>query len=196
MDGDIIEKYIQIALEHFSKKPYSDVSVNEIIKDAGTGKNYFYSRYENKKGLYIALIDWLSDLKLEIMKDLGHSINTDLFEALDNVVAIQLKLKEVDPKILEFGAMALSKSNQEILGAVKENKEDMFREYVYGSLKKKQEEGIVRTDISLEVLTNYFMKAYIAISGELVLESHDEQDIKDYIRLLLDSFKNKEVTNE
>ncbi len=176
-------------MKHFSEKPYSEVSLNKIIEDAGTGKNYFYSRYNSKKGLYTALIQYLSDLKLEIMKEMGHNISNDLFETLNDVVTIQIKLKEVDPRILKFGSMALSKSNQEVLGEIKEHRYDQFRDYVYSSLEAKQRENEVRTDISLDVLTNYFLKSYIAISEELVLEVHDEKDIKDYIKLLLDSFK-------
>ncbi len=135
-------------------------------------------------------VDWLSGWKMRVGWVSGWKMTAGW------VSGWKMKLKEVDPRILEFGSMALSRSNQEILGAVKDTRHEEFKVYVYNSLKRKQEEGIVRTDISLEVLTNYFMKAYVAISGELVLEAHDEKDIKDYIRLLLDSFKNKEVTNE
>ena len=50
-------RIIDMALEEFSQKTFSQASLNQIIKSAGIPKGSFYQYFENKEDLYLYLIE-------------------------------------------------------------------------------------------------------------------------------------------
>lgn len=53
------QKLIQSALREFSRVPFEDVSINQIIKDAGISRGSFYMYFEDKKDLCLYLLSQL-----------------------------------------------------------------------------------------------------------------------------------------
>lgn len=69
------EKIIQIALERFSQKGYSSVSIEEIAAEANVSKVSIFTYFENKKGLLEAcMIQSMGQLFSEATKLLNSSI--------------------------------------------------------------------------------------------------------------------------
>ena len=48
---------IEVALDEFTVKSYENASLNKIIKNAGVSKGTFYYHFEDKKALYIFLME-------------------------------------------------------------------------------------------------------------------------------------------
>jgi AcrR family transcriptional regulator len=51
------ERILSIALYYFLKKPYTEVTMNEILKASGLSKGGFYHHFESKEVLYHEVID-------------------------------------------------------------------------------------------------------------------------------------------
>ena len=57
------EELVEAALEEFIAKGYEQASINTILRAAGMSKGQFYYHFENKEGLYLALIGILIERK-------------------------------------------------------------------------------------------------------------------------------------
>ena len=83
------EKLVEAAFNEFSRVPYEEVSINQIIKDAEISRGSFYMYFENKLDLLIYLLkDFLSDMIIECFIDFK-KCNYDpfiLFESLFDYV--------------------------------------------------------------------------------------------------------------
>ncbi|MFN7064944.1 MAG: TetR/AcrR family transcriptional regulator [Aquificaceae bacterium] len=62
------ERIIQSAKELFSKKGYSNTSVDEIVRHAGLSKGAFYFYFKSKDALMEELINQIADRTKEIMR--------------------------------------------------------------------------------------------------------------------------------
>ena len=72
-DKTIDPKILESAKAEFLSKPYKDVSLREVCKNAGVTTGALYKRYENKESLFDALVT----PTLEIIKQL--TVNTENF---------------------------------------------------------------------------------------------------------------------
>jgi len=54
----------EAAIDEFSMKRYEDASLNDILKKAGMSKGSFYHHFGDKFGLYVAMIDIITQKKL------------------------------------------------------------------------------------------------------------------------------------
>ncbi len=63
LPADKRDKLVQAAFNEFSRVAYSEVSINQIIKDAGISRGSFYQYFSNKSDLLVYILhDFLYDL--------------------------------------------------------------------------------------------------------------------------------------
>jgi len=55
--NDTKERILSIALCYFIKKPYTEVTMSEILTASGLSKGGFYHHFESKELLYHEMID-------------------------------------------------------------------------------------------------------------------------------------------
>lgn len=81
------KKLLDSSMEEFSKHLLEDVSINQIIKNAGISRGSFYTYFTDKEDLYIYLINLYKDeFYAAIFKHLEKS-KGDFIEAWKNVFA-------------------------------------------------------------------------------------------------------------
>jgi AcrR family transcriptional regulator len=61
------QKLLNVALRAFSQKRYDEVSLNDIINEAGLSKGSFYYRYADKFDLYLTLLKKAVQAKWEFI---------------------------------------------------------------------------------------------------------------------------------
>ena len=64
------QRIMDLAVAEFAANPYEVASISDIVRKAGIAKGSFYQYFEDKKDLYIYLIELASDAKLTLVKDL------------------------------------------------------------------------------------------------------------------------------
>jgi len=72
------------AMMLFKEKGYNNVSVDEIVKKAGTAKGTFYIYYDTKAKIIMELIREYDDYYNEIIKKMDKTLTSD--EKLDIIV--------------------------------------------------------------------------------------------------------------
>ena len=53
------ERLLQAALTCFSRKGYHQTTSDEIVAESGLGKGTLYRHFENKRDLFISLVQWM-----------------------------------------------------------------------------------------------------------------------------------------
>lgn len=68
------QKIIHAAIDQFTGRHYSKVTINGIVHAAGIPKGSFYQYFENKDDLYVYLFTEISDTKLDMFEGLREQI--------------------------------------------------------------------------------------------------------------------------
>ncbi|MFN2781087.1 TetR/AcrR family transcriptional regulator [Bacillus sp. z60-18] len=95
------ERIVNAALTQFVQSGYEKASTNEIVKEAQISKGSLFNYFNNKKDLYLYLIDHA----LKIIDGIYDEIDLnerDLFKRLSQVGLIKLKIQQTYPLVFDF----------------------------------------------------------------------------------------------
>ncbi|MFW5794296.1 MAG: TetR/AcrR family transcriptional regulator [Bacillota bacterium] len=94
------EALFQETLNEFSCKSYDLASVNEIIKRSKFNKGSFYYRFKDKFELYIALIDYIYVIQIDLFKQKGIRLNSifDISETIELMFVNLIELSKYDKR--------------------------------------------------------------------------------------------------
>ena len=98
------EKLLEAATREFSRRPYNEASINQIIKDAGIPRGSFYMYFQDKEDLFRYLMSGYLDQLMMVIEECLVRAGGDIFQALlDLFDYIQLRGREC--QLGEMGAM-------------------------------------------------------------------------------------------
>lgn len=136
------EEIITISLEEFASHGFDSVSINKIISTLGVAKGSFYRYFNNKKDLYLYLIDYTMNKKLEFLKNYFNSFkdDDDIFEVYRQFIFKFLEFDFRHPLQSRFFFNALQKIYlPEALGLKEIQKgKELFLSYVIEAQKHNQ----------------------------------------------------------
>lgn len=109
------QRVIKAAVDEFSKRHYSQVSINGIIKQADIPKGSFYQYFENKDDVFIYLFTQVSDSKIELFNSLWALIPQMTFkEYMMHYIGELKKLGASDDQMTKLKHEFLNECPQEI----------------------------------------------------------------------------------
>jgi AcrR family transcriptional regulator len=82
-------EFIEIAIRLFSGRPYADVSIDEIAKEAGAAKGLLYYYFGDKQGLYIAGFEQLA-------REMHEQIAAASAETADTATPLERLMRGID----------------------------------------------------------------------------------------------------
>ncbi len=142
------------ALDEFSIKSFEEASLNTIIKNAGISKGTFYYHFKDKQALYLSLLQYAGDAKLEFLerrlKDYVHDDNMNIFDNLKLQARFGVEFAKEYPKYYLYGLMFLREKKNEIYKAAMDMLDDTTDAYYDSLLAKAMERGDFRDGISVE----------------------------------------------
>lgn len=194
------ERILSIALYYFLKKPYTEVTMNEILKASGLSKGGFYHHFESKEVLYGEVIDkfvlkaflteyghfianpynisFIEFVPMYIKESLEH-----LFEFADTKLGeYKLNINEVNMYIVMFDMMKHYKGFDRVIEELHQNEINLFKVLI----DKAKENGEIRKDIDSLSLAKH---VHISMHGISVL-SLLEGDMSDIERSIKEHFNN------
>lgn len=62
------QKITDLAIAEFASADYDNASISNIVKQAKSAKGSFYQYFEDKKGLYLYLVDSASVQRIEFIE--------------------------------------------------------------------------------------------------------------------------------
>lgn len=160
------KELMEAALDEFGTKSYEEASLNNIIKNAGISKGTFYYHFQDKKALYLALIQAVVDAKIEFMnskiKDYNADKNVNLFDNLRIQVKFGLEFANHYPKYYMLSMMFHREKGNLIYHEAMDMLGDTSERYYNELLEKAMEKGEFRAGVSLsfinKVLTHLFIR--------------------------------------
>jgi len=85
------ERIINAALKEFARNGYDKASTNEIVKEAEIAKGSLFSYFNNKKELYLFLLDYVMKLIDQIYAEVDWQ-ETDFFARMRQLGAVKYKI--------------------------------------------------------------------------------------------------------
>ena len=76
------EKLLEAATREFSRRPYTEASINQIIKDAGIPRGSFYMYFTDKEDLFRYLLGGYVDQMVMVLEEALLRENGDIFAEL------------------------------------------------------------------------------------------------------------------
>ncbi|HAN19757.1 MAG: hypothetical protein A2X13_12300 [Bacteroidetes bacterium GWC2_33_15] len=205
--NDTKERILSIALYYFIKKPYTEVTMSEILKASGLSKGGFYHHFESKEILYHEVINKfiLGTFMMEYNHFISNPydlpfcdfvpvyIKSTLEHLLEfaNIKLGELKLnaEDINLYMVMFDMMKHYKGFGAMLDKLHQSEIEMFKTLI----DKAKEEGELRKEIDSQSLASHVHTLMHGI-GVLAmldegLERNIEKDIRDHFNNLFQLIK-------
>lgn len=156
------ERIINAAIKEFVKSGYDKASTNEIVKEAGISKGSLFHYFNNKKDLYLYLLDHtLKVIENNIYTEINFK-ETDIFNRIGQIGRTKLQVMTTYPQIFDFLKSAAADDSPEVKPEFEEKQKQVLAqgfEKIYENIDwSKFREGI---DIEKSVnIINWTMLGY------------------------------------
>ena len=136
------EDIINAGIKEFGSYSYDAASINRIIAQSGTSKGTFYHYFDDKKTLYLTIIQKAMDIKQQYMEKMKERLvqgESDLIGVLKTQARTLMQFAHENPELYKFGEMFLAESEQkknEIMDYVLPVVGDSFLEIVELGIEK------------------------------------------------------------
>lgn len=180
------ERILSVALYYFIKKPYTEVTMSEILNASGLSKGGFYHHFESKEALYHEVIDHF--ILKTFLKEYGHfnsnpynltfcefvpvyikSTLEHLIELADTTQGeFKLRIEEVNLYMVMFDMMKHYKGFDKVIDHLHESEIGLFKILI----DKSKENGEIKKELDSVTLANH---VHTLMHGICVLAMLDEK---------------------
>jgi AcrR family transcriptional regulator len=174
------QRIIQAAVDAFSGRHYSQVSINAIVNRAEIPKGSFYQYFENKDDLYIHLFTRVGDTKIDLFNSLWEEVPSLTFrEYLSRYIEQLQALESANDQMGKLKHEFLNECPQEIKKMI--IRQEMprsiraFRKVIEAYVAK----GEFRRDLDCRVA------AYVVVMSVSSLEHYDYRQGEDPLAALM-----------
>lgn len=109
------EKLLRCARAEFARAPYTDASINRIIRAAGIPRGSFYQYFRDKEELFSYLLGQLGEQMVTTMQDLLDRREGDLFAALlDLFDRIQAECRNIATRPVYKDMIEIARKNPDL----------------------------------------------------------------------------------
>lgn len=133
LPDDKRERLLQIAIDEFADNDYQNASISRIVKEMGIAKGSFYQYFEDKKDLFMYLIDLSLQEKHQLLGKIEIPANVNMFEMLRLLFQMQVKFDFEHPRLSEVGHRAIYREvpfKSELLDNLRRQGEMGYRQMV------------------------------------------------------------------
>jgi len=168
-NGATREQILRAALKAFADAGYAGTSVQEIVDAARVTKPTMYYHFQNKAGLYQALLDQAHDERYRLMQQAAARADS-LPEKLVEILAALFGFLQNNRELMRLAFMTLFASAGEIPSEIRYlDKCTRNYEFLHSLIKQGQVEGVITRRYASEELTMaIFGMLNIYVMGEVL----------------------------
>lgn len=161
----------ELAIEEFASKPYKNASISRIVNRAGIAKGSFYQYFENKKDLYLYLIQLTVNEKTAFLGSVPPPPGGNIFQHLRWMVDVGLNFEFSNPRLAQISYRALYDDvplPDETLATIRKGSLAYFSTLV--------ERGIQTGDIDPDIepgVAAFLFNAIFTNLGEFIMDRQD-----------------------
>lgn len=163
---------LQAAVDEFAAHPYAQASVNRIVDSVGIAKGSFYQYFENKKDLYLYLLEEIGKQKMAYLAPaLAHSDQKNVFDLLREFYAAGIRFVIENPAYAEIGKKLLAAKGTPIYREITAQNVPAATAFFEPLLQSAMRRGEVRPEVdihlaahllaSLSVIVNEYHLTYV-----------------------------------
>lgn len=173
----------ETAVAEFATYPYKQASINRIVTQAGIAKGSFYQYFENKKELFLYLLERMGKVKLNYLTPtLQNPAQHDFFTLLREMYRAGIQFAIDYPQYAEIGKKLLAGKDDPILADVITANMPAAQDFFAPLLQQAIGRGEVRDDIDVS------MFAYmIATMHTHIVEYHIEHVAQSYDEAMMNT---------
>ncbi|MFH1632534.1 MAG: TetR/AcrR family transcriptional regulator [Chloroflexota bacterium] len=166
----------QVALDEFAEYSFNQASINRMVAKSGIAKGSFYQYFEDKKDLFLYLVQSAAEEKLNYISPLMYNPDQhDIFTLLREMYLSGIRFADERPKYAEISRKILENMDASIYKEAMADNLPSAYEFFETLLEKSIARGEVRPDIDIK------MFAYlIASMNTLVIAYYTEYIAQDY----------------
>lgn len=141
-------RILDIAMEEFATHKYSKASLSNIVSRAGIAKGSIYQYFEDKKDLFVYLLEIAAKEKIAYINQAVEP-QADFFTAMEQSIRASIRFMGDHPKMTRLMANALEPSGEEALEEINNKGRQMSLEFFEKYLIRGQQEGSIRPDANI-----------------------------------------------
>jgi AcrR family transcriptional regulator len=157
------KEIIQVSLEEFAVREYDNASLSSIITKLGLAKGSFYRYFENKKSLYLYLLDHAMAFRLNKEKNILDGSIPDFFDMMISNFAARIQFDIDYPIYSAFLYNVMQEKNSPELGNIQLQVRSRILELIIPLMEKESYRKALRTDISADILAFTVMQVHLGI---------------------------------
>ena len=119
------ERIINAALKEFAQSGYEKASTNGIIKEAGIAKGSLFNYFNNKKELYLFLLDYVTKIIEEIYSKVDWD-ETDFLKRIRQIGFIKFEVYKKYPQAFDFMKRAAHEGATEVRAEIEALTQDLI----------------------------------------------------------------------
>lgn len=162
-------KIIDVALVEFAERSYNEASLSRIVRQAGVAKGSIYQYFEDKKDLYLYLIELAKQAKLQYLKEHEAGSSGDFYDRFRATMLIGARWAVTSPRAYLMARVTLraldSPYKDEIFGDLRKLAAQMSKQMI----EQAQRDGDVRLDVAEDIIV-FFFNTLTSQFGEFIIE--------------------------
>jgi len=187
LDKEKQERIKYAAIDEFSTKVYEQVNLSDIIKKARIPRGSFYQYFDDKKDLYLYILDIIKETKLMYIGDLYQQSDLPLLDLVLELYKKGLIFAERHPKLVQIFEHLVHHKNDiydEIISTAKEQTTSYFLTII----QRDQKTGRLRDDIDAKMLASMItnLTTNVTLDDFSSNSEHNIQEMENSIYLLVD----------
>jgi AcrR family transcriptional regulator len=164
------EQIMRAAIRECVENGFERAKVSDIARNAGVAKGSIYQYFEDKKALYVYCAEWSLDVFMKKLGERSHIRDMDIFEYYRDSITKEEVMEEEHELIVFMQAIMREP------GLLEPSMRAMYavgNPYMQTLIENSQKRGLVRTDISGELLMEYFIAITERFSARLMKRNLD-----------------------
>lgn len=120
------KKIIDICVKEFAENGYTSASTNTIVKKADISKGTLFNYFGNKKGLFLYVLDYITDYYLNYMIKEMKVNDPDFFKRVLDWSELKLKVSCKNPDVYKFFFISYTNVPNELKDDIKKRYEKLY----------------------------------------------------------------------
>ena len=166
--------FVNAFLREFTIHRYDDASVSSVLKDLGLAKGSFYQYFEDKKDLFMYLVQLISETKLKYIGLVQRENFSNFWEYWKSLYKEGVHFDREEPLMSNFGYRLLENMNSPTLKPALVQFQQQGLEQVKKMIDPEIRAGRFRNDIDIDRMSFFIMNSSRELMEYMMFKRHKD----------------------
>lgn len=157
------KEIIEFSLKEFAYKEYESASLSAIIKSLNLAKGSFYRYFENKKSLYLYLLNYVIEFRLQNEKNILNGSIADFFDMMVENFAAKIRFDVEYPLYGAFLHNVMQEKNSKELGDIQADIKNKILKMTLSVMEQPAYNNVFRKDIPKDIMVYSIVQMQLGV---------------------------------